>query len=45
MPVVVAVKVTPEFAVLVPAGDVCQYQVSPEGAEPTAVNVTPGLEH
>ena len=34
------------LAVLVPVAFVpCQYQVSPPGAEPVAVMVTPGLAH
>ena len=34
-----------EFAVLVPAAVVCQYQVSPTGAEPVKLRVTPGGFH
>jgi len=45
VPEVVTVNVDPELAVEVPVGVVCQYQVSPAGAEPVAVNVTPGLKH
>ena len=45
MPAVVAVYVLAELTVAVPVDVVCQYQVSPAGAEPFAVIVTPGEEH
>ena len=40
-----AVYVLAELTVEVPDALVCQYQVSPAGAEEFAVRVTPGEEH
>ena len=41
----VTIYVGPELTVLVPFAAVCQYHVSPAGALPLLVSVTPGIWH